>query len=307
MKSRNVFWGVILVLVGTLFFLKNFDILYFSWRDIFHLWPLVLILIGIAILPVKTTIKLILSALAIIATVIIINASPDYWYSNTWFRWNNWDQWDDTRSEQKWTSQHFSEPYNDKTATAKLDFEAVAGSFKISGITDELFKFEKEGNIGPYESEITVREDEVKVSIGLKGSSIRSGNIKNTVDFSLNTTPIWDLDLDVGAAKFEADLSKHMIRKIKVDGGASAIEIKLGSRYDETEVIVNTGASAVKIYIPEDVACEIETDTFLSSKEMDGFNKVGKDMYVSENFADCEKNISIEIDSAISSFKVIRY
>jgi len=304
MKSRNVFWGVILVVVGILFFLRNFDILFFTWRDIFHLWPLVLILIGIAVLPIKTTMKLILSAVAIIITIIIINFSPGYWHSSSWFSWNGWK---DSGMEKNWSSQKFSEPFKKNTEIAKLEFEAIAGSFEISGYTDELFEFEKEGNLGPYESTIEIGDNEVKVNIGLKGSTIRSGNITNTVEFSLNANPLWDLELDIGAAKVDVDLSKYLVREVKVDGGASAIELKFGDRYDNTIVKINTGASSIKIYIPENIACEIDTDTFLSSKSLDGFNKVGKDMYVSENFADCEKNISIEIDSAISSFKVIRY
>jgi hypothetical protein len=304
MKSRNIFWGVVLVLIGTLFFLRNFDILYFSWRDIFHLWPLILVLIGIAILPIKTTIKLLLSAVAIIFTIVMINASPGYWHSDSWFRW---DREMDRRIDRKSSTQQFNEPFNKTTETASLEFEAVAGSFKIGGTTSDLFDFEREGNIGPYESELEVSGSKVKVKIGLEGSRIRSGNIRNKVKFSLNSNPVWDLDLDIGAAEVELDLRDYLVREVKIDGGAAAIKLILGDRSDNTNLRISTGASSVTIRIPENVACEIDTDTILSSKDLDGFNKVADGMYVSENFADCEKNVSIEIDSALSSLKVIRY
>jgi hypothetical protein len=190
---------------------------------------------------------------------------------------------------------------------ASLEFEAVAGSFKIGGNTQDLFDFEREGNIGPYESELEVSGNKVKVKIGLEGSRIRSGNIRNTVKFSLNAKPVWDLDLDIGAAEVELDLREYLVREVKIDGGAAAIELILGDRSDNTNLRINTGASSVTIRIPENVACEIDTDTILSSKDLDGFNKVADGMYVSENFADCEKNVSIEIDSALSSLEVIRY
>lgn len=303
MKSRNVFWGVILVLTGVLFFLKNFDIIYFSWRDIFHLWPLVLVLIGISILPVKTTVKLILTVIAILFTLLILYFSPGYWRSCSWIGWQDKQEYHD----EHWSSQSFEEPFNDETEVATLAFDAVAGSFEIAGYTSELFEFEKEGNIGPYESMIEISNNEVKVKIVLEEHQIFSGNIRNKARFSLNANPLWELDLDIGAARVEMDLSQYRVRKIKIDGGAASIDIKLGDRCDNTIVKVNTGASAVKILIPENVACEIDTDTFLSSTSLNGFNKVGKNTYVSENFADCEKNISIELDSAISSFKVVRY
>ena len=304
MKSRNIFWGVLLVLIGTLFFLRNFDILYFSWRDIFHLWPLILVLIGIAILPIKTTIKLLLSALAIILTVVLINASPGYWHSDSWFRW---DHKMDRRIERKSTTQNFKEPFNESTEMASLEFEAVAGSFQIGGTTSDLFDFEREGNIGPYESELRVTGNKVKVKVGLEGSKIRSGNIRNKVKISLNSAPVWDLDLDIGAAEVELDLREYLVRDVKIDGGAAAIELIMGDRSDNTNLYINTGASSVTIRIPENIACEIDTDTILSRKDLDGFTKVADGMYVSENFADCEKNISIEIDSALSSLEVIRY
>ena len=63
MNTKNVIWGLVLVLIGVLFILKNLDIIYFSWYGIWKLWPLVLVLIGIAILPIKSGIKI---ALAII-------------------------------------------------------------------------------------------------------------------------------------------------------------------------------------------------------------------------------------------------
>ncbi|MCK5077233.1 MAG: hypothetical protein KAR38_12705 [Calditrichia bacterium] len=46
-ENKNVFGGAIFILVGVLFLLRNFDLLYFDFRII---WPLIIILIGGALL-----------------------------------------------------------------------------------------------------------------------------------------------------------------------------------------------------------------------------------------------------------------
>jgi hypothetical protein len=59
--------------------------------------------------------------------------------------------------------------------------------------------------------------------------------------------------------------------------------------------------------IPKSVACEIDSESVLSSRNLDGFNKVSSGTYVTENFSEAEKNILINVDVAISSLNVKRY
>lgn len=59
MSYRKIFWGVMLVLIGTLFILKNVGVIFFDWVTIWRLWPLILILWGISLIPVKDYLKLI--------------------------------------------------------------------------------------------------------------------------------------------------------------------------------------------------------------------------------------------------------
>lgn len=85
------------------------------------------------------------------------------------------------------------------------------------------------------------------------------------------------------------------------------MEIKLGSLSDDVHLEIETGVSSVLIKVPEELACEVNTDSFLISRELPGFDKVSKSTYVSPNFASAEKNVSIQFDSGISSLRVIRY
>jgi hypothetical protein len=58
MKFRNIFWGIILIFFGMLFTLENLHVLDFDWYNMWRLWPVIIILWGISILPVKDVIKI---------------------------------------------------------------------------------------------------------------------------------------------------------------------------------------------------------------------------------------------------------
>ena len=316
MKKGNIFWGVILLTFGVLLALRNFDIFYFSWYSIFRLWPLIFVFWGISILPVKSFIKLTLIAITIFFAIIILvrNPNPDY----HWFwKWDKWDTYeynkeyddDDDREydEYDWEEQHLSAAHDSGTINARLNLNAAAGKFYIKNISSGLFEFDSEGDAGPYNVK-TIRDDNTAtIDINLKKRYIRHGNITNDVWLALNPGPVWNLNIDVGAASLEMDLSPFKTEKIDIDGGASKIELKIGDKLNNIKVNIDAGASAIIIKIPYESACELHTSTVLSAREIDDFNKIKSGLYQTPNFSDSANQIFIDIDAAISSLKVERY
>lgn len=71
MKSKNLFLGIILLFVGIVALLGTLDILEFSWRVVWRLWPMLLIVIGIIVLPVKDWLKLVLLLVSLAASVLL--------------------------------------------------------------------------------------------------------------------------------------------------------------------------------------------------------------------------------------------
>ncbi|MCK4676849.1 MAG: hypothetical protein KAT48_01840 [Bacteroidales bacterium] len=325
MNYRKIFWGVILIFLGTLFILKNFGVIYFQWFAVFRLWPLLLVLWGISLIPVKSSVKL-LCALATIAVGVLILAQMDHRYlglrsfSPPFFHHYYWDddaEKDDSRNYDfdddidykydKDVSQTFSEPFESNIKEAELHLDAVAGDFKLAEWTNELIEFEKTGSLGRYSMTSKDIDDKRIIHLNLRKSNVRFKNRGDNVDIKLNRMPVWDLDLDIGAAKFDLDLSEFKIHDIIIDGGAAAITLKLGDRHYETNVDIDTGASSITIKIPEKSGCEVKTSTVLSSKTLNGFEKKNKQVYRTENFEVSENKIYISIDAAVSSLNVRRY
>lgn len=117
-----------------------------------------------------------------------------------------------------------------------------------------------------------------------------------------------ELDLDIGAARLELDLSDHKLRKLDLDTGAAEIDIRLGSKSEKMKIDIDSGASSITIRIPRELAVEIDSDAALTKTNFRsaGLNKYhGK--YRSDNFGSASSTAYINIDSGISSIKIYYY
>ena len=123
----------------------------------------------------------------------------------------------------------------------------------------------------------------------------------------LNPIPSWDLDLNVGAAEVDFDLSGFKTRNVKIQGGASDIVLKLGAILPQSDVKLEAGAASISVKIPESAGCEIVSNTFMSSKNFKGFTKIGKQLYQTPNFATAKNKIKIDLQAGVASVDVERY
>ena len=309
MKAKNVIWGLLLVFIGTLFILKNFDVIYFNWHSVFRLWPFIFVFIDISILPVKSGIKIALAVVALAVAAIILAFHPGRYHDwgPRWWFYSDRDRTEEWEDDSRIVDQSITEPFDTSVTGAEFVFDAAAGTFAIEGSTSELFEFNRRGGFGKYHYSIQEEGTSRLIRIDFDGAGVGRNRITNDVEIKLNPNPAWDLNIDVGAASMDLDLSDFIVRTVKIDGGASSIDIRLGDRSDLTEVDIESGASSITIDIPEDYACEVRTSTVLSSKNLPGFNKISDGTYVTENFSSESRNILVNIDAAISSLTINRY
>jgi hypothetical protein len=135
----------------------------------------------------------------------------------------------------------------------------------------------------------------------------RIGRLDNYAIVRLHSRPAWNLDLNLGAARIDLDLTQLTVEHLSLNTGATRARIKLGDRAKESEVEVNAGASSITISVPESAGCELRVDAPLSSKHFRGFTKVADGEYRSENYSSAEKKISVSVHAGVSSVKVERY
>jgi hypothetical protein len=307
LSYKKIFWGIILISVGILVMLKNLNIIWFSWQSLWALWPVLLILWGISVLPVKDYIKLIISLVAVIIGIAVVSVYPDI---NTFgFQWHrnnhNWQVKYDNDSTFK-SDENYSEPMDKAIKNGTVYLDAAAGQFIVGDSTDNLYDFEKQGNNTHYQTSVEKDSNSAVIRLKLKDGNINMGS-KGESRIKLNLLPIWDINFSVGAADLQLDLSKFKVRTIKLEGGASSIYLKIGELNEDQHIKVSAGASSIHILIPKSRACEVKTNTVLSSRELPGFNRIERHLYHTNNYNTAKIKTYIDVDAAVSSLNVEQY
>ncbi len=308
MSYRKIFWGLLLVIIGVLFILKNTGVLFFSWHTMWHLWPVILILWGISLIPVKDWIKLVLSLLTVVITFFAMQQYGPKDNHNWNFEWNDNNDRDNNDEDSTTVYNNvMSEDFDSLTKFAELKLNIGVGNFTIKDTTNLLIEVKHDNDNANYSMTAKEEDSLTRIDLSLEKGEFNNGNVRNNVNLKLNPNPIWDLDLNVGAAEVNFDLSGFKTRNLKIQGGASDIDLKIGAAVPLTDVKLEAGAASIMIRVPESAGCEIISNTFMASKDFKGFTKIGKQKYQTPNFAKSTNKIMIDLQAGVARVDVIRY
>jgi len=307
MKTERIFWGIILIFVGVIFLLENFGIIDFSWGYVWRFWPILLIITGVNILFSRYNNKtgaIIIGIVTIIGLGLITYkgiernpyASDEYWF-------------DDNHMENLPNVSSYTEDYDEKFKHAKLEISGGASHFEINSSTDKLFEANLRETKNNYILKKTDYDSVVNLgfnSKGAKGFKFEEEGF-GKVKIMLNTKPIWDVYLKMGAGEANFDLKEFKVENIDLKGGAAEFNLTLGDLADTVNVNAETGVASVNIKIPESVGCVIKNSSGLSSKHFEGFTETGKGSYETPNFKIATKKIYILLKGGLSDLQVSRY
>jgi len=109
MKFRNIFWGVILILIGVLFILQNLNIVDFEWVSLWRLWPVILVLWGVSILPANNWIKTALVIVVLAGSVYFMLDQTIDWRSDRVFKYDYDHEYDNHKTKVNQDFTQFSE------------------------------------------------------------------------------------------------------------------------------------------------------------------------------------------------------
>lgn len=309
MKHSNIFWGTLLVGVGILLLLDRLEFMHFDWWAFGKLWPFLIILWGVSILPLHGNIKLPLALVVVVGSIFLYSNYAENSDHRKSFSYHFNDS-DDEESDENETyvrsDQNFNEGYSPEIKRAVLDMDAGAGVFVLQGSTGELIYCENKGFGSQFDFKVETMDSVATIKVKQQSPVKVRNNSGNKFNLMLNTNPLWDFNIDVGAAEFDFDLSNHKVNKLDIDGGAASIEVKIGTLQKETDIEIDADASSIEIRIPSEAGCRITGSTVLSSRNFDGFEKLDRGHYETSNFSTAEQIIRIRVDAAVSSFSVIR-
>ena len=81
MKNKNLLLGIILLFVGVVALLASLNVFEFRWSIIWHLWPILLIIFGVMVLPVKDWLKVIMLLASLAGGILLYR----YELSQSWY------------------------------------------------------------------------------------------------------------------------------------------------------------------------------------------------------------------------------
>lgn len=306
MKTSQIFWGTLFIVLGLLVLLNNFSAINLHWGNLWQFWPILLVLIGISMLVKNKFGKSALAGAAAILLALILFTSVKLC---TDFIKGDFELVLNGDEDYNFAITEYRESFDTSIAKAKLYLEAGLGSFKIGDTTSELIFVKTEGIEKNYKLTKSDYDNVSKLKLQMHKTTFHLGKNKfrNRVEIALNENPTWDINIDGGAAAINLDLTKFKIENIEVDMGAASLDVKLGSLSDKIRLDIEAGASNIDILVPEEVGCQVITDDVLSSKNIYEFIKIKSGLYRTEGFDDAEKKIFINIDCGVSSINIRRY
>lgn len=143
--------------------------------------------------------------------------------------------------------------------------------------------------------------------LALLGLDVRTGASESTVAVSEpNPVEMGTASFEVGAADFEArDLGNLNARRIDLDAGVGEITLAFtGEWMQDAHARIKMGLGSLEMRFPEDLGVRIEKNSFLTSFDSEGLVKRG-DSYYSLNWEDAERKLSIDLDAAFGSVRVV--
>ncbi len=309
MKIRNLFWGLFFVTIGVLVLLANLGSLNFDMTYIWKFWPVIFILLGLSYFTTNSIVKGFLSA---ISAIIIAVALFAFFNSIFWFVRGNdfFDNHSDYSISSDSDSSNYYTDYNPNISKADFYFDAGAGSFIIKDTTNQLMSAHIIGHKNLYLLEKEISNGNAIVKFKMKKRSFTFFNGKynhNFAEISLNPNPVWNLNLNCGAAEMNFDFTPFKTENINVKMGAAKIKLKLGNKSELTTLNLNAGVSSIEILVPESSGCRIMVKSGLSDNEFNGFNKVSNNEYQTDNYDQAKDKIYLHLDAGVSSIHVNRY
>jgi hypothetical protein len=290
-RIGRIFWGLLLVLIGGLILAGNYGLVNVNWFNLWRLWPLFIIAIGLSVLTAKGWVGRLLSVVFVVlalgaVTYVLVYAPQDTHQTSTY----------DVTAQK--IDSAISSDINLKTGLGQLDINTTDQA--------DIAQAHLESNISNLNSDTSLVGTSQITNITTDAiNSWPAGSVDNRLSLNVNRSLPISLNLDIGAANINADLSLAHLQNLDIKSGATKSDIKLGDSESLTTVTLDSGASSFLIRVPTSSGISVKLDG-VTSNHFDGLVKNG-DKYESTNYASASKKIDIVGQLGLASFTLVRY
>ncbi|MBT3327157.1 MAG: hypothetical protein HN396_13030 [Gemmatimonadales bacterium] len=152
-----------------------------------------------------------------------------------------------------------------------------------------------------------VRADLDLGGLALTALALRTGASESTVDMSEpNIAAMRTASFEAGAAEFTArNLGNLNAERIEVTAGVGDLTLGFSGRWEQDAAVsIDMGLGTLELRFPEGLGVRLRKKSFFTSLDSEGMVKRG-DAYYSLDWDDADKKITIDLDAAFGSVKVV--
>jgi hypothetical protein len=344
-KDRPSFlWPIVLIFVGGIFLLSNLGLVdENNWDNIWQLWPLILIVIGLDSLFRRNEIA---------GPVFMIGLGAAFLLSSAgWLNWMDWDVlwrlWPillisvgleimigrrslwlslltvvvivgilggvlwmmglSPASGNRLADEVINQTLED-ISQAKIAISPAVGELLVDGLVDSNALIAGEVSTGTTRqifTDYSVSGSTGYYSIDSRSVTRFSNNSAWDWDLGLTTRIPLDLDLALGAGAMEIDLSRLTLTDLDVSQGVGDMVLVLPPE-EEYRADISQGIGSIVIEVSKDAGIRLEVSRAISDLSLPSDFEKNDDYYYSPNYDDVDEQINVEISQAIGSI-VVRY
>jgi len=124
-------------------------------------------------------------------------------------------------------------------------------------------------------------------------------------DFTLATGVPLSLNLETGASESRLSLTNLQVRELRIKTGASSTTVDLPSSAGLTRVLVESGAAAVRLRVPQGVSASIQVRSALAGIHVDRsrFPQAGSG-YRSADYESAANKVEIFVETGVGSIDI---
>ena len=301
--NNKIATGIWLVFIGALTLLYNFKIIDFNFYAAMQMWPIILVSIGISLLLQnrKNAVPIIVIANLLLCGLIFhrgLTSQESLWGKEV-------VSFKTEKSKQ--FQKVVSHAYNDQMQKAHLAINGGASKLTLLASEDSSNLIYSKTNQKKSSLLLDVKGKE-SVKLDLTTNTKNNSSNGESTEIELNTSPVWDLEFNLGVAQISGDLKKFKLKSLEINSGASTLSLHLPNPEPGiSKIEVNTAASKILLYIPKNAACQVEAQSFLSKNTYEDIDIIEEDIRKSANYDSAPNKYDIEINGAANSLSILRY
>ena len=294
-------WGLLFVAVGVAILLTNADVLgYDYWMELFSLWPMLLIAIGLEKIFIRSKFKFIsyFAPLLLVGTMVYVGFISE----------------NGSCDSGSYSSNRWSETIDESVHTINARIDHDRSDIRIGKNSSNLIKgrfdrFSRKPKI-QFSQTDSIADLDIRYRRGGPGRIITINSRRFDNDWSLSFSDNAQLDLTCLGDESDIDLNFRLVplKELMVENDDGDISLEIGTLVpDVTAEIVGDDAS-FRLRVSEDCGMKLDVSeaNYIDFLESLNLTKID-DYYISENYDSSTVKLNLKLDDKLRKISISYY